>query len=138
MFLAERNLIQIELKTQDIRDGLILGFSKVQSLWIRMFRRGIFLVGLYLGSFPRGENAAPQTPGFVFMSTLTSDDRYWQSYAAILMLWSISNDQLLQSCFASPFLSYLDKVSFSLYLIHGPVLHLFGYGLVRFCGELQG
>lgn len=138
MFLAERNLIQIE-ETPNASCGLLHPSPRRRlSFLLKIFWRCTFLTGLYLGSYPREKGAAQETPGFGLLSRLNSDYHYWQGYAATLMLWSTSNDQLLQSLFTSPFMSYFGRISFSLYLIHGPLLHLCGYSLVPMLWGITG
>ncbi|KAH6712652.1 acyltransferase 3 [Leptodontidium sp. MPI-SDFR-AT-0119] len=100
--------------------------------------RASFIIGLYLGSYPRAQYAGPASLGFIWLSQITDDDRYWQAYGAILLLWSISKDRVLQRLLTGSLLRYLGNISFSLYLVHGPVLHLFGYSLVPYVWELTG
>jgi len=47
-----------------------------------------------------------------------------------MIVWAMISDSLLQGFFKSSVLQYMAKISFSLYLVHGPVLHLFGYSFV--------
>lgn len=139
MFLAEQNLIQREEEIQNASHGLLYTPPKRSvSFLLKIFWRCVFLIGLYLGSFPRKKDAAQETPGYVWISRLTPNFHYWQGYAATLILWSTSNDRLLQSLFTSPFMSYFGSISFSLYLVHGPLLHLLGYSLVPALWGLTG
>lgn len=140
MLLAEYKLIQIEKASlNDMGDtkkpfgfiGKILSPSKASCL-------SVFLCGLYLGSFPRVSGAAEKTPGFILLSQLTPNPRYWQSYAALLIVWSLDNAKFLQTIFVSQYTQYLGRVSFSLYLVHGPLLHLFGYAVVPAMLKITG
>ncbi|PVH73922.1 hypothetical protein DL98DRAFT_575997 [Cadophora sp. DSE1049] len=100
--------------------------------------RACFILGLYLGSYPRAQYAGHSSLGFMWLSKITDDDRYWQAYGAILLLWSFSKDPVLQKLLTGSVLQYLGNISFSLYLVHGPVLHLFGYSLVPYMWEWTG
>ena len=100
------------------------------SLRARLFSKVVFVSGLYIGSFPRLHGAGRATPGFVWMATLNQQPRFWQSLAATLLVGAMSKDALLQGIFNWSPLRYLGKISFSLYLVHGPLLHLFGYWFV--------
>lgn len=90
----------------------------------------MFIIGLYICSFPRARFAGPATPGFVWMSRLTDRETYWRGYGATLLIWAMNNEPLLQSPFTSSLFRYIGSISFLLYLVHGPVLHLLGYSLV--------
>lgn len=92
--------------------------------------RTIFALGLYLASIPRGKHAAAATPGYELMTTLSASVRTWQSLGATLMIYSTNNDLLLQRLFMHPAMRSLGKISFSLYLVHGPILHLRGWSIV--------
>ena len=51
------------------------------------------------------------------------------------MLWVLQNSLVLQRAFVTSFAEYLGKVSFTLYLVHGPALHSVGYGITSYiCG----
>ncbi|KAF5627484.1 acyltransferase [Fusarium sp. NRRL 52700] len=108
------------------------------SAWSRILQKLLFFVGLYLSSYPRARNAGFSTPGYILLSSLTDRYIYWQSYGATLICWSLSRDRLLQKPFTSRPLRYLAKISFTLYLVHGPVLHLFGYSMVPAFQGLTG
>jgi peptidoglycan/LPS O-acetylase OafA/YrhL len=100
-------------------------------LWIL-----IFICGLYIGSFPvyiKGDMYL-----FSWLKWLSSDYNCWHSYSAIMLVFSLSNSKILQWFFTNPVLLYLGEISFSMYLVHGPVLHLFGYSLVPFLWETLG
>ncbi|KAF5655620.1 hypothetical protein F25303_554 [Fusarium sp. NRRL 25303] len=141
VFLAERSLKGHDSSEAQPSDG---GESATprsplrSSLWPRILHRFLFLLGLYLSSYPRARNAGFSTPGYVLLSSLTDRYIYWQSYGATLICWSLSRDRLLQKPFTSRPLRYLAKISFTLYLVHGPVLHLFGYSMVSAFQGLTG
>ena len=136
VLLAERSLEKMVEDTRRQGDPLSVTFAEADAansspaLWKRMLWRCMFLLGLYLSSFPRARHAGPVTPGFAWMSSLTDRYIYWQTYGATLLVWAMSNDTALQRPFTWPLLKYMGLISFSLYLVHGPALHFFGYSIV--------
>lgn len=105
-----------------------------QRLWTVLYIF-VFLVGIYLGGQPQMhvENA----PGWATLYALIPSyvehkQRYWVGWAAILLVWSTSNSALLQRLFTNGPVQYLGKISFSLYLMHGPVTHTIGYASMNF------
>ncbi|KAH6964837.1 acyltransferase 3 [Fusarium venenatum] len=133
VFLAERSLDSHDNSQGQISDGgesAPIRSTPKPLPQTRVLPKVMFLVGLYLSSYPRARNSGSLTPSYIFLSTLTDRYIYWQSYGATLMCWSLSSDKLLQKPFTIRPLRYLAKISFPLYIIHGPVLHIFGYCMV--------
>lgn len=123
-----------EPKPQPPQDNLLSrNSSQMKLLW-----KALFIFGLYICSFPRAKNAGFTTPGFVWMSYIAPSSRFWASLGATMMICAMNNDNWLQRTFGSNVLQSLSKISFSLYLVHGPVLHLFGYSLVQKYLDLIG
>ncbi|KAG7119964.1 hypothetical protein HYQ44_004460 [Verticillium longisporum] len=54
----------------------------------------------------------------------------YQSLGALLLLWCILRSPLLRRLLESRLPQYLGRVSFSLYLVHGPVLHSLGFWIM--------
>lgn len=139
MLLAERNLIILEGQKQAIhhrqevsKDGFI-PFHGQRIIWI-----AVFLLGLFLGSYPRAPRAGLDTPGYEWISSLTHNYKYWHAYSAMLLILAITHEGSLQQLFTSRFSRYMGNISFSLYLVHGPVLHGFGYSLAsKFVNRMQ-
>ncbi|CAD0087813.1 unnamed protein product, partial [Aureobasidium vineae] len=94
-----------------------------------------FILGLYFGSQPARD--LQHAPGWQTLSTLIPShinprDRYFPNLGAILLIWSTSSHQPLQSVFTHPITQYLGKISYPLYLVHGAVIHTLGYGIMDF------
>jgi peptidoglycan/LPS O-acetylase OafA/YrhL len=124
VFLAERSLESrndFEAQLTDGGESATIRLPLRSSVRPGILQKFVFLVGLYLSSYPRARDAGFSMPGYVFLSTLTNRYIYWQSYGATLICWSSSRDRLLQKPFTSRPLRYLAKISFTLYLVHGPV-----------------
>ncbi|KAL8403007.1 hypothetical protein RB594_008316 [Gaeumannomyces avenae] len=98
------------------------------SLW---WWRLVGFATLYLMSQP--DFGADETPGWVFLSGLVpdcwADDgyRHWQSVGAVLFVAVVARLPGWQALFNLAPARYLGRVSYALYLVHGPVLHTTGY-----------
>ncbi|KAL8288608.1 hypothetical protein RB600_004195 [Gaeumannomyces tritici] len=98
------------------------------SLW---WWRLVSFAALYLMSQP--DFGADETPGWVFLSGLVpdcwADDgyRHWQSVGAVLFVAAVARLPGWQVLFNLAPARYLGRVSYALYLVHGPVLHTAGY-----------
>lgn len=146
-FFAELNFMRGALSMSDnsARGGLLgrlpsLRPSQTKRLW-SAFWLSIFLVGIYLGSQP--QQGAEHSPGWATLTSLVPSfaehkQRYWVSWGAILLVWSTSNAPFLQRIFDNAPVQYLGKISFALYLMHGPVTHTIGYGSMDILWRLIG
>ncbi|KAH0254986.1 hypothetical protein KCU91_g17711, partial [Aureobasidium melanogenum] len=93
----------------------------------------IFICGLYLGGQP--ELAVDKAPGWMTLFSLIpkhirDKHRYWVNWGAILLIWSTSNSSLLQKIFTNRVSHYLGRISFSLYVLHGMMIHTLHYSLL--------
>ena len=94
-----------------------------------------FFVALYFLSYP--DAGAEYTPGFVLLSWLVpkyyvplSGWMFYQSMGALLLLPCILHSPLLRGLFERPVAQYMGRISFSFYLVHGPVLHSLGFWIM--------
>lgn len=95
----------------------------------------IFLLfSMYLGGIPHCVNAAciRDNPGWFILSFLAPSidlayDPKWHYLlpAAVLLIMSIKRIPWLIRFFERPFSQYLGRISYSLYLVHGPVMCVF-------------
>lgn len=66
-------------------------------------------------------------------------ERFWVSIGGVLFVFTLSNSSLLQRTFTSRFAQYLGDISYSLYIVHGPILFTFGaWFMNRFSGNEGG
>jgi len=94
----------------------------------------LFLLSLYLGSVPSHSaeiTALRASPGWYFLSFLKPQAVYdpkwfYLFFAATMLVASIPHLPRLKSFFENPFNQYLGRISFALYLVHGPVLWVLG------------
>lgn len=106
----------------------------------------LLLFSLYLGGVPSyGQDVDKfrSTPGWYYLSFLkpriTRDAKwFYQFWAATFFVACVRHIQWLRGFFEIRFNQYLGHVSFGLYLVHGPVLWIFGdrvYAAVGFQRE---
>ncbi|KAJ4003469.1 hypothetical protein NW752_012085 [Fusarium irregulare] len=93
------------------------------------------VLALYFLSYP--DAGAEYTPGFAYLSTWVpryyiplSGWMFYQAMGAVLLVACIMRSPVLVRMLESRFPQYLGKVSFSLYLVHGPVLHSLGFWIM--------
>ncbi|KAK2054019.1 hypothetical protein LY76DRAFT_649400 [Colletotrichum caudatum] len=98
-------------------------------------RWAALFVALYLLSYP--DAGAEWTPGFAFLSSLVpryyiplSGWMFYQAMGALLLLPCVLHSPLLRGLLEGRVPQYLGKISFSFYLVHGPVLHSLGFWIM--------
>lgn len=128
-------LCQVDLLTgwlkkanrQMATSGMKLGERRTR--WICIV---LFVLSLYLCLLP--EENGRETPGFRLLSRLTpkswQDFRYWNSWASVMLVWAVLHHNRLSRFLEGPIPQYLGNISFSMYLLHGPILHMTAYALV--------
>jgi peptidoglycan/LPS O-acetylase OafA/YrhL len=93
----------------------------------------LFTIGLYLLSTPNFQ--IEDTPGYSWLfinltpRTYTDSKRFLQFVGALFVTWSIANSTLLQRPFNTEFAQYLGRISYSLYVVHGPLIHIVGFSV---------
>jgi peptidoglycan/LPS O-acetylase OafA/YrhL len=97
----------------------------------------VFVLALYLASFPRFKDGVG-APGYQSLYMITSNYRFWHSYGAVLAMWCLGRSRRFQSLFTFRFTRYLGKISFSLYIVHEPLLHVIGFRIVDLMWRLTG
>jgi hypothetical protein len=101
----------------------------------RMTRWATIILALYLLSYP--DSGAEYTPGFIFLSDWVpkyyiplSGWMFYQAMGALLLLPCVLRSPLLVSLLESSPAQYMGRISFSFYLVHGPVLHCIGFWIM--------
>jgi len=89
----------------------------------------VFLAGLYLMGYPKKDGL--HTPGYRKMASYTPDSwidhRFWSAWGAFFVVASITNAPVLARLFENSLFQYLGKISYAMYLVHGPVLHIIAF-----------
>ncbi|KYK54395.1 hypothetical protein DCS_06353 [Drechmeria coniospora] len=94
----------------------------------------IFLLGLYLMSCP--PVAFHAAPGYAWLSSLIPENfqgedrkRFIHGAGAIITVWAVCNSSTIQRPFLTRFAQYLGEISYSLYIVHGPFVHMISYAI---------
>ncbi|KAI5861189.1 acyltransferase [Durotheca rogersii] len=96
---------------------------------------------LYLMSEP---DAGPDgVPGWKYLGTLIPEwfsdrYRYYQMIGSVVFVFCVARSPSWQRVFNSPPVQYFGRISYALYLMHGPVLHTVGYMVERWAWSLTG
>ncbi|KAI6410882.1 hypothetical protein ACKVWC_009231 [Pyricularia oryzae] len=104
------------------------------------------LTSLWLLSVPENNRGGRTSP---FYMVLTShipanygpdeENHWWLSLGAVLLVFTIDRaGPFLQRIFTSRPAQYLGKISYALYLVHGPIVFSLGWHLGRWCTALTG
>ncbi|KAF2113964.1 acyltransferase 3 [Lophiotrema nucula] len=110
--------------------------KRSQLLWT-----GLFVVGLWLLSWPAW--GGERTPGYATIQALTpsfikSCEMTYSRLGAALALLGLCGAAFLRTPFETPLAIYLGKISFPLYIVHGPVNHVIGEAIVPFFWRITG
>ncbi|KAI0468036.1 acyltransferase 3 [Xylaria cf. heliscus] len=107
----------------------------------------VILFGLSLWLLSAPDFCIQSTPGFEAISRLipSSDPapfRFIPNLGGILLVtilaWTGSSNRLVSTCLDSPIPQYLGRISYSLYIVHGPLMHTLGYWLFPTLLSLTG
>ncbi|KIX06481.1 uncharacterized protein Z518_04457 [Rhinocladiella mackenziei CBS 650.93] len=91
----------------------------------------MIVISLFLLSYP--DAAGHATPGYTSLTPLipskfTEKHRFWPTIGAIMIVWTTCHlDFLRKDVFCWSPIQYLGKISFPLYVVHGPIIHTLGY-----------
>ncbi|KAI1845207.1 hypothetical protein JX266_008754 [Neoarthrinium moseri] len=105
-------------------------------LWI-----ALSIPAMYLMSQP--DTGTEGVPGWQLLGSLIpeyfSDKyRYWQMWGGILFVFCVARSPPLQRVFTTPVVQYFGRISYALYLMHGPVIHTAGYMVERWAWSVTG
>jgi peptidoglycan/LPS O-acetylase OafA/YrhL len=92
----------------------------------------LFLVGIFLLCCPSSD--IESTPGYGFLqyctpSTYSDPKRFPHTAGALLVVYCIMRSPVLRRPFNSNFAQYFGRISYSLYIVHGPLNHIIGYAV---------
>ncbi|KAF7556164.1 hypothetical protein G7Z17_g1610 [Cylindrodendrum hubeiense] len=102
----------------------------------------VSIFGLYLMSFP--DAGGDSTPGYIYISSWIP---FWwnseiyrppQSVGCFLFALAVSNSDFWKAFYNSAFIQYLGKISYALYLVHGPTMHMVGYHWQKWAWSITG
>ncbi|EZF69192.1 hypothetical protein H105_08336 [Trichophyton soudanense CBS 452.61] len=142
MFVAGMHLSDLDLLAES--NNLPKFFYRLQP-YKETFFYSLFVISMYLGGCPSHSfdvALLKESPGWNWLSYLKPQavfDFKWfyLFWAAVFLVSSISRIRPLQSFFELRFNQYLGRVSFALYLVHGPVLWILGDRLYSAVGWVK-
>lgn len=100
------------------------------------------ILGLYLMCQPDGRGEI--TPGWIYLSSIiptwwTEEKyRYWQSTGAVVFVIAVGHSPRWQRFFNTGVVQYFGKISYALYLMHGPAMHCVGYHWEKWAYSMTG
>jgi peptidoglycan/LPS O-acetylase OafA/YrhL len=119
------------------------------SRWLlKTFQFGLVLLSLFIAGWPNSE--AEKTPGIRYFLAQTPmpfakmDDlapqKFWFGLSAVATVWAVGDLGFLRRLFESPFAQYCGRISYAVYICHGPVEELFrdwliGHPIIAAAGE---
>ncbi|KHN96956.1 Acyltransferase 3 [Metarhizium album ARSEF 1941] len=111
--------------------------------WIKsIIWTSVSVLSLYLLSQP--DDGGEMAPGWVYLTSLIPEwwseekYRYWQSAGAVVFVLAVGHSPAWQRFFNSPVVQYFGKISYALYLMHGPAMHAVGYHWERMAYAITG
>ncbi|KAI9772829.1 MAG: hypothetical protein M1840_008711 [Geoglossum simile] len=100
----------------------------------------LFLLGLFLLSAP--DYNGGDSPGYRALFKLNpgwgEGWRFWYCIGAVLLAWTVGGAEYLQDIFTHPISQYLGRISYALYLVHGPICHMLGFWLIPYMWGFTG
>lgn len=100
------------------------------------------ILALYLMCQPDGRGEI--TPGWIWLDSQIpvwwgeERFRYWQGAGAILFVLSVGFSKTWQKFFNTGIVQYFGKLSYALYLMHGPAMHCVGYHFEAWAYSVTG
>lgn len=99
------------------------------------------LTGLYLGGVPffsEDKQVLRNSTGWYLLSFLSPSNFavYFRFWSATLIVYALPRIAVLKRVLETRFCQYLGRISFSLYLVHGPILSILGDRLYASTGRL--
>ena len=113
--------------------------------WPDILRFVFFLTGLYLLSAPDYGHAS-SAPGYIYLAEHLTPPHWpenWRvlhCYGGFLIVYATSSASrdTLRWLFSNRVSRYLGNVSYAMYLVHGPVVHMLGFWLVPWFWDRLG
>lgn len=145
LFLAELHVIKANRQNQamkewesaDLLDDQQGSAKKSRGAWERigkpLLHLFLILMGLFIGGWPN--NNAEKTPGIRWFLEKTpspfaekgglAPQKFWFGVSAAFIVWSIGEVGALKRLFEGPIAQYCGRISYAIYICHGPVLDIY-------------
>lgn len=122
--------------TLDLEEGRS-STSRSRKHWLRVWWTIVLLLGLYLSCYPRARQDGG-APGWRALYNIDPYYQYWQGCGALLLIWCLTTCKAAQVPFNWEVPQYLGEISFSLYIVHEPLLHVVGYSIMNMVWSITG
>ncbi len=100
---------------------------------LKTFQCGLIVLGLFIGGWPN--KGAEDTPGIRYFLAQTplpfakmdalAPQKFWFGLSAVATVWAVGDLGFLRRFFEGPFAQYCGRISYAVYICHGPVEELF-------------
>ncbi|OQU97856.1 hypothetical protein CLAIMM_03734 [Cladophialophora immunda] len=140
MAIAELDIIWATPKTSELPSAAN-SQSHTPRFSSKVLYWSTFCASLFLLSYP--DIDAHSTPGYLTLTNLipanfTQKHRFWPNIGAVMIVWSSSRLGFWRNkAFCWSPIQYLGKISFPLYVMHGPVIHTLGYMILPRTPEVE-
>ncbi|OAQ59173.1 acetyl transferase [Pochonia chlamydosporia 170] len=149
MLLCDWSFYLTQIVPESTWGGSIIRIKPMVKIWGKVvdkycqLRHAVWAASLILAIHVLGMPAVgyglENSPGFKTLSTLVpanyagAPTDFWMSLGAVWLILTIDRSPWLQKVFSMRIPQYLGKISFSLYLVHGPILYTLGWHLLKWC-----
>ncbi|KAH8807265.1 acyltransferase 3 [Xylogone sp. PMI_703] len=131
LFVGGIILCELDLSRQEYLGPVVIPIARQsnsprisQAIW-----SSSALLTLYVASFPRYNNGIC-VPGYQWMCLISTNYHYWDALTGFCIVILLSKSQITQRILTTTPMQYLGKISFSMYIVHEPLLHIIGYHTV--------
>lgn len=149
MLLCDWNFYLTQIGSELTVSGSIMSFGPITHIWDKVvdkycrLRHAVwtasFILSIHVLGMPAVGYGLAQSPGFQTLASLVpanyagAPTDFWMSLGALWLILTVDRSPWLQKVFTMRLPQYLGKISFSLYLVHGPILYTLGWHLLKWC-----
>ncbi|KAL2256530.1 hypothetical protein VTK26DRAFT_1532 [Humicola hyalothermophila] len=100
---------------------------------IKVVQVGLIVIGLFIGGWPNKH--AEYTPGIRYFYEQTplpfakmdalAPQKFWFGLSAVAIVWAVGELDCLRRFFEGPLAQYCGRISYAVYICHGPIEDLF-------------
>lgn len=150
LFLAEVHVLRSARAKEWEGEGDSHGLRVPRANWpLKGFQIGLVVLGLFLAGWPNRD--ADKTPGIRYFLAQTpfpfadmhplAPQKFWFGLSAVATVWAVGDLDSLRKLFESRLAQYCGRISYAVYICHGPVEELFkewliGHPITPASGEL--